>query len=303
MTRTALASTLIAVSLAVLAAQTLSGSTSDAAVRAIFIVLCLVGLRTYTIREFLLLGVALVLAVILWRSDNSATLMASIDLGAYFAAFIALLTALKIAAERSNSVQAVGRYLIRQPSSRRFVATAMGGHTLGVFLNFAAISLMAPLIQSATKHANGSIDRDLERRQMSARLRGFAWILLWAPTTQSQAVLLSLFNDVDQGKIVMIGTETALLMTGIGLVYDRWEWRGFLHSIDETIARRNTLAFARLGDAVDQNKHHRAGLCAAVGPSMIGAALHNIRACAYFCKGSRAICARWARPNFGIFGQ
>jgi hypothetical protein len=84
---------------------------------------------------------------------------------------------------------------------------------------------MAPLIQSATVQDDGTIDRKLERRQMSALLRGFAWILLWAPTTLSQAVLLTLFSDVNLGKIFAIGIATSLVMMAIGLAYDRFEWR------------------------------------------------------------------------------
>lgn len=232
MIRTALAMVLIAVSVAVLMANTLGGPIAGIAERLLFICLCLLGLRTSTIREVLLLCAALILAGLLWRTpDGRSVLPIAIDLAAYFAAFIILLTALKIAAERSQSILAIGRYLIRQPSGRRFIATASGGHILGVFLNFGAVSLMAPLIQSATKHDDGTVNRPLERRQMSALLRGFAWILLWAPTTLSQAVLLTLFTDIDLGKIVTIGIATSLLMMGIGLLYDRFEWRGETRSI------------------------------------------------------------------------
>ncbi|MEP2533236.1 hypothetical protein [Shimia sp.] len=227
MTRTLLATTLIAVSIAVLAANTIGGALAQNAARILFVALCLIGVRTSTLREFLLLSAALILGGLLYQSsDGRLALLAGMDLASYFAAFIALLTALKIGAERSASVLSVGQYLIRQPSGRRFIATASGGHVLGVFLNFGAVSLMAPLIQSATKRADGSIDRDLERRQMSALLRGFAWILLWAPTTLTQAVLLTLFTEIDQGKIVSFGVATSLLMMGLGLAYDRFEWRG-----------------------------------------------------------------------------
>jgi hypothetical protein len=226
MTRAFLAITLLAVCLAVVAANTLGGPFLQTAARVIFVILCMVGLGINTARETLLLGVSLVLAALLYQSpEGIQALLSGLDLASYFAAFIALLTALKIAAERSGSVLTVGRYLIRQPAGKRFVATASGGHLLGVFLNFGAVSLMAPLIQSATKRNDGTIDRDLERRQMSALLRGFAWIVLWAPTTLTQAVLLTLFSEIDLAKIVVIGFSTSLLMMGIGLAYDRYEWR------------------------------------------------------------------------------
>lgn len=237
MMRTILAMTMILISLAVLAANAIGSPLTQNAARVAFVVLCCFGLATYTVREFFLLGASIVLGVLLWRaSDDYSTLLAGIDLAAYFGAFIALLTALKLAAERSNSVLTVGRYLISQPSGRRFVATASGGHVLGVFLNFGAISLMSPLIQSSTKKSDGTTDDNLERRQMSALLRGFAWILLWAPTTLTQTVLLTLFTEIDFGKIIVIGMLTSLLMMAIGLAYDRFEWRNHVAQSDQEVA-------------------------------------------------------------------
>lgn len=249
MTRPLLATTLIAVSIAVLAANTVGGPLAQNTARALFVALCLVGIRISSVREILLLGAALILGAFLCQSvEGRIALMASMDLASYFAAFIALLTALKIAAERSASVLSVGQYLVRQPTGRRFIATALGGHVLGVFLNFAAVSLMAPLIQSSTIGADGTIDRDLERRQMSALLRGFAWILLWAPTTLSQAVLLTLFTQINLSKIVAVGILTSLLMMGIGLVYDRIEWRAKMQPIEDVAAPKfPKRAFIRLG--------------------------------------------------------
>lgn len=223
--KTLLAIILVGFSAGVLLTNTLGGPAASGAARTLFCVLCIAGLGARSIRETILLGAALLLSLLVLRTPDGWTkLFTALDLAAYFAAFIVLLTALKIAAKRSRSVLAVGRYLIGQPTGRRFVATATGGHLLGVFLNFGAVSLMAPLIQSATKHPDGRTDTNLERRQLSALLRGFAWILLWAPTTLSQAVLLTLFTDVDMFKIVTVGIATSLLMVLIGYFYDRYEW-------------------------------------------------------------------------------
>jgi hypothetical protein len=249
MMRSLLAIVLIANSVAVLIANTFDGTAALVIARALFLALCLIGMRTCSLREVLLFIASFVLAALLWFTpEDHAALWAAMDLAAYFAAFIALLTALKIAAERSRSVMAVGHYLTRQPTGRRFVATATGGHILGVFLNFAAVSLMAPLIQSTTKRNDGTIDRDLERRQMSALLRGFAWILLWAPTTLGQAVLLTLFIDINQAKIISVGIATSVLMMGIGLIYDRFEWRNYTPPETKHAAPMwPGAAFARLG--------------------------------------------------------
>ena len=246
--RAALAITLIAVSAAVLLTNTYGGALAQNSARVLFIALCVIGLGTSTIREKALSCAALALCAVLYISGKVDGVLAGLDLAAYFAAFIALLTALKIAAQRSNSVRVVGKYLIDQPAARRFVATATGGHILGVFLNFGAVSLMAPLIQSATKHADGSTNTALEQRQISALLRGFAWILLWAPTTLSQAVLLTLFTDINMGKLIPIGIGTALFMMFIGFAYDRFEWR-HLSPTQSGVERPifQPLAFLKLG--------------------------------------------------------
>jgi hypothetical protein len=224
--KASLAITLIALSVGVLWTNTLGGLLPAYLVRILFCILCVLGLATRSIRETILLVVAVLLALLVMTTPAGwPKLLVALDLAAYFAAFIVLMTALKIAAERSRSVLAVGGYLIGQPSGRRFFATASGGHILGVFLNFGAVSLMAPLIQSATKYPDGSTNPDLERRQLSALLRGFAWILLWAPTTLTQAVLLTLFTEIDLTRIVLLGTATSALMIFIGYLYDRFEWR------------------------------------------------------------------------------
>ena len=223
---TLLATVLIILSVLVLGARTLGGDALVWGAGLGFVALCGVGLRSSTIREALLMIVAFVLtAIYFWRGGDGDTFAASIELAAFFAAFILLLTALKIAAERSKSVLSVGRYLIQQPASGRYIATATGGHFLGVFLNFGAISLMAPLIQNAAKDDAGVVNADLERRQISALLRGFAWILMWAPTTLTQAVLLTIFTDISYAKIIALGIATSVLMMVVGFLFDRFEWR------------------------------------------------------------------------------
>lgn len=237
---------LIVMPVLVLLDRTIGGGVVGWAAGAAFIVLCVVGLRTSTIREVLLLIASVLLSVALLSvPGNVLVFLEALDLAAYFAAFILLLTALKIAAERSQSVLSVGRYLIQQPASGRFVATASGGHVLGVFLNFGAVSLMAPLIQNAAKRDDGSTDLALERRQLSALLRGFAWILLWAPTTLTQAVLLTLFVEIDLPKLIALGVGTAVLMMGVGFLFDRYEWRDTRDAISAPIFPK--AAMLRLG--------------------------------------------------------
>lgn len=192
-----------------------------------FLALCLVSIPSVTIREVSLLsGAALLTIAVLMTGGDASAIGASLELAAFFAVFIAALTAIRDVAARSRSVLAVGQFLTGQPAGRRFYATALGGHALGVFMNFGAVSLMGPMVQKSTIGLDGTPNPDLERRQISALIRGFAWVILWAPTTLTQALLLTIFTEVSWGDVAWLGLATGALMIGIGRAYDRWEWRG-----------------------------------------------------------------------------
>ena len=223
----ALAAMLVVLSFATILARTTGGGIFGALAEISFVVVCAVALLRSGPREWVLLVAALVLTgFLIGSAAGRETLRDALDLAAFFGAFIALLTALKIAAQRSDAVLSVGRYIANQPPGRRFYATATGGHVLGVFLNFGAVSLLAPMIQRSAVGGDGTPDPALEQRQISALLRGFAWILLWAPTTLTQAVLLTLFTDVNSSQILALGTASAALMVVLGWAWDKFEWRG-----------------------------------------------------------------------------
>lgn len=194
--------------------------------RAAFLCLCCVGLSRFSIREASLMLFACVASIVAFRAGGLPVLYSGLDLAAFFGAFIAALTVMREIAARSRAIRAVGEYLIRQPAGRRYFSTALGGHVLGVFLNFGAVSLMSPLIQNAARHPDGRVDTALERRQLNALIRGFAWVLMWAPTTLTQAVLLTLFTDVTWQDTLPLGLATGLCFILLGRLYERYEWRG-----------------------------------------------------------------------------
>lgn len=197
-------------------------------VRGAFVLLCALAVTVVGLREVLLVAgaVALTLAALATGAGPGAV-AASLDLAAFFAVFIAALTAVRDIAARSRSVRAVGRFLTGQPAGRRYMATALGGHVLGIFLNFGAVSLMAPMVQQAARGPDGRPSPDLERRQISALIRGFAWVILWAPTTLTQALLLTIFAaHLSWADVAPAGLGLAALMIAIGRLYDRFEWRG-----------------------------------------------------------------------------
>ncbi len=198
-----------------------------AGARIAFCALCVAGIGVYSVREFALGAVALALAGVLFASPGAMPSLArGLDLAAFFASFIMLLTLMKEAAQTSAAIAQVGHWLTSQPPGRRYYGTAIGGHALGVFLNFGAVSLMAPLIQGSAVHADGSPDPALERRQLAALLRGFSWMIIWAPTALTQAVMQSIFPELDWLELAALGLATSALMIGLGRALDRFEWRG-----------------------------------------------------------------------------
>jgi len=73
--------------------------------------------------------------------------------------------------------------MTQQPQGRREFSLSIGGHILGVLLNFGAISLLTPLIQRGSKAMLAQAELrqpsevQLEQQQISALLRGFSWMI------------------------------------------------------------------------------------------------------------------------------
>ena len=133
----------------------------------------------FTLREWAMTVLAVVLSLAIWLSGDSGDIMHALDRAAFFGAFIYLVTLLKEAAQRSRSVLALGTYMTQQPQGRRYYSLSIGGHILGVLLNFGAISLLTPMIQRGSKTKMVQVELgqppevQLEQQQISALLRGF----------------------------------------------------------------------------------------------------------------------------------
>ncbi|MHA1528889.1 MAG: hypothetical protein ACTSVG_07705, partial [Alphaproteobacteria bacterium] len=185
----------------------------------------------FGVREWVLLGVALALTAGLAGGDGGwSAARHALNQGAFFAAFILLMMLLREAAITSPAVQAVGHFLTGQQPGRRFVATYLGGHLSGVLLNFGAISLLAPLIQRGVR-AEPALTADDERRatireqrQLSALIRGFAFVITWAPTTLTQAIILGSLPGLDVGRVMVLGLAVSGAMLVVGWAEDRLRW-------------------------------------------------------------------------------
>ena len=194
--------------------------------RIAFVALCFGLIPWFSVREWVMAGLAASLAVGLLVKDETSGLFFALDRAAFFAAFIYLVTLLKEAAQRSGSVLEFGVFLTQQPQGRRYYSISIGGHIMGVLLNFGAVSLLTPLIQrgarqSAKLHPNGPGADQLERQQISALLRGFSWMILWAPTALTQAVLFTSFPAAQANKVIPLGLGASVVMIVIGRLMDR----------------------------------------------------------------------------------
>jgi len=199
---------------------------------AAFVGFCLAGQGFFGLRERVLLAVSLLLTLLEFVLDPQpmATVLRGLEQASFLAAFMLLLGVLKDAAATSPAVTACGRYLTRQPPGRRYAALASGAHVLTVLLNFGSLSLLSPLVQAGVKAGREAGDPDWmaeikERRQMSAMVRGFAVAIVWAPTTVTQAILISLVPSADAGLVLLTGLGFALLCLLLGWAEDRLRWQ------------------------------------------------------------------------------
>lgn len=199
--------------------------------RALALALTVLVMPRFALREWLLLGGALALSLGLsMRPDGMEELTRALSSGAYFAAFILSMMLLREAAVTSASVLAVGAWLTRQPPGRRFTATWFGGHMAGILMNFGAVSLLAPLVQRGVRAEPAETEEDRrrvavrERRQLSALIRGFSWVICWAPTTLTQAIILEAVPGLEYGPAIAAGLSLSALMLGLGWAEDRLRW-------------------------------------------------------------------------------
>ena len=220
------AASMIVLSFAVLASLYSNHSWPiDVAVFA-FAALALTGHHFYGRREQFLLALAVVLtgAVYIWAPDPITLLTSAFERAAFLAAFMILLALLREGAVTSPAVLEVGSYLTRQPPSRRYLSIHLGSHLLAIFLNFGALNLLGPLIMRGI--ADSTPDPDIaairRERQISALLRGFAWMVAWSPTAITQALVYAVVPGVEPARMLLIGLILVVLTTAVGWGLDSY---------------------------------------------------------------------------------
>ncbi|WP_075222572.1 hypothetical protein [Acuticoccus yangtzensis] len=228
---------LTAITLALLAvfglATRVTGATWIAAVAAVLLVVFLaVGQPLISRRERTLATAAILLGLLglALLDDPFAVMWAGVQQSCFLASFMVLIGIMREPAKTSLAIDNLGRYLTRQPPSRRYGAIAIGAAVLAALANVGALALLAPLVQagvSAAKDAGDTpeITAIKERRQYSATLRGFALVVMFSPTTVTQALLNDLFPGADPSMVLLSGFLLALTWLVIGWSEDQLEGR------------------------------------------------------------------------------
>lgn len=207
--------------------QVLGPDWAETAVRLAALALIVAVVPRFGLRDWAMTGIALGLAAALAvRPGGWALIGQALGKGAFFASFILSMMLLRQAAITSVSVLEVGRWITRQPPGRRFYATWFGGHIAGILLNFGAVSLLAPLIQRGVRAGEPDQGRVavLERRQLSALIRGFSPVITWAPTTLTQVIILASVPGLEPATAIAMGLGLSFVMLVIARAEDRLRW-------------------------------------------------------------------------------
>ena len=214
-----------------LAHQVLGQEWAGLPARAMALVLLVVVIPKFGLREWALLAIALALTAGLWlQPDGSVEVTTALGKGAYFTAFILLMMLLREAAATSDSVLKVGDWTTRQPPGRRYVAVWFSGHIAGILLNFGAVSLLAPLVQRGVRARPINTPEEearaltRERRQISALIRGFAMVITWAPTTLTQVIIFASLPGLEIGTVFLLSMGLSAVLLAVGWTEDLLRW-------------------------------------------------------------------------------
>ncbi len=224
-----------------LAARITGHRETSALAAVLLIAFLLVGQTLISTRERVLASVAVALAIIgAFVLPNPGEVMwAGIQQSFFLAAFMVLIGILREPASTSIAVDSLGRYLTRQPPSRRYGAIAIGSAVMAALANVGALALLAPLIQAGVNAAREAGDTPdvtaiKERRQYAATLRGFAIVVMFSPTTVTQALLASLFPSAAHASVMLFGFVLAMTWLTIGWAEDRLEGRVIRRGLSRT---------------------------------------------------------------------
>lgn len=218
--------------------------TSILMVAAVFTALPRLGLR----EAYLIVLCAALVGLTFWlHPDAGSVVRGAFSQATFLMSFMLLLGLLHEAASTSPAISTCGRYLTRQPPSRRYYVLNIGTALMAVLFNMGVVSFLVPLIQGGIESATPGDPANpiRERRQMSAVLRGFAWCVLWSPTALAPLALLELIPGIQHQKWMIEGACIFLFMLVLGALEDRIRYRNHRPRPGQTAPEFPRAAFGR----------------------------------------------------------
>lgn len=170
---------------------------------------------------FLLVALALTIALAARSPDWLDTVRRALSTTAFIATFFTALSTLRRAAQASPAIQASGRYLASQPPGRRYLALTSGGMMFALLLNYGAIALLGTLATTSGQSEPDPVRRNLRtRRMLIAIQRGFIATLPWSPMSYAVAISTAQVPGSAWANLVIPGLVTSVLMAGTGWAID-----------------------------------------------------------------------------------
>ncbi|WP_083194791.1 hypothetical protein [Pararhodobacter sp. CCB-MM2] len=167
---------------------------------------------------------ALLMALGFLASGGTADALAlALSRALYLPALLAVMTVLRVAAQRSRQVGVAARFVVQQPPARRYAFLATGAQLLGILLNIGGYQLLLG-IALGQRDAPAASPRAAEirsRRIACAVIRGFNGTVLWSPVGLAVNLLIPLMPTLDWLGYLPYGLAMLAAFTLLGWGFDR----------------------------------------------------------------------------------
>lgn len=182
-----------------------------------------------TYRIFAILAPAL--GLLLWFNDavSVQVLAEAVDRSAFFTLFLTSLAVLRESAKTSQLVRRCGTVLVNQPPGRRYLLMSFGSHLFGVMLNIGALNVLGTMVRRAIRPGADPESQRIagirRKRMLTATIRGFCGVPLWAPTSVTMLLVLSGIPELSWEQYAPLGLLWTLLFLFWGAVLDRLAYK------------------------------------------------------------------------------
>ena len=170
------------------------------------------------------------LATGLWFAGmiDGVAVAAGLDRAAFFTFFLTSLAVLRESARSSPLVRRCGKVMVNQPPGRRYLLMSFGSHLFSVMLNIGALNVLGTMIRRAIRPSSDPETQRIggirQRRMLTATLRGFCGVPLWAPTSVTMLLVLSGIPDLTWEQYAPLGLLWTLLFILWGAILDRFSY-------------------------------------------------------------------------------